>query len=451
MFEKRVSPVGFYPLVASGSPIPASTLFGRLLQGHGKNVLYLHIPFCAQRCSFCFFYLYKAIPTLLTEYLSVLKDELRQIRQCAEGRPTIEAVFIGGGSPSVLSGDQIAELMAAVNENFSLPCGAEVTMEWYPGDGAEQDFRAAVRNGVTRMSFGAQALTAQRARQLRLHHGAEQVRLSVERAFAAGVQSVNVDLISCLPTESEEELASEIEAAMNMRCTFISVNPLEIIPRSPLSTRYKARSDYISDAEVARRVDFTNQLFRDHGWHQQRFFNYHKPGFGHRYNEVSALPLANIIGCGAGAYGWVDGIAYVNPTDLSGYTAEVRGARGVRGNSCRARADEVQRSYVITALLELAVDADAYRKAFGGKLEEDFADELKMLLTAGALVHNGQRYELTSCGRVWGDNVCSLFYSEQQRRALGKRFDAEAVHHYSPAELKYFGRRKQGEIANPAL
>jgi oxygen-independent coproporphyrinogen-3 oxidase len=450
-FQERIQPIGFYPLPTG--PAQPGDLHRRLCEepkptraeGH---VLYLHVPFCHQRCAFCFFFENLYRDDLWTRYFAALKSNLAQLASQPFIRGLrIDAIFFGGGSPNVFAAHELEELLGSISSGFNLKEGCEITMEWYPTDMSRSKLQTAYDSGVTRLSFGIQAFSPERSKLLRLTHTLEQSREIIENALEIGFKNVNIDLITCLPGETKEELENELLLAHSFHGGGISVNPLEFIPTTPLqvmSERGKMPEKVALEKKLAA-ISLTNQTLKELGYVQQRFFNFHLPGKQHLYNHLSARPFCNIIAAGPGAYGIINDYVYVNHKSLESYLTSVEQGELPVLSGSRVPFHELKLSYIVTSLLEMELYGDEYARAFGARLEDDFGDVLESQTKRGLIAKVGDdKYALTEFGALWGDNVCFEYYSDEQAGLLDLRFANKSKKqygfHYAPTAAAVIGK-----------
>jgi oxygen-independent coproporphyrinogen-3 oxidase len=440
-FENRIKPIGFYPLPKEPAKHDDFEHVVHASHPLSRSLLYIHIPFCRQRCAFCFFFdnLYRE-PQWRTFFANLLSDLNSKADLPAVAQSTIGAIFIGGGSPNVLSPDELGLLLQTIKTRFTLAPDCEITLEWYPADQSPEKLAVAKSGGVNRLSIGVQSLDRQRSQRLYLHHTPDQSRSIVEMAIGAGIENVNIDLITCLPGETPEELRAELLTAAAFNSGGISPNPLEVIQETPLQTIASAKQTQLSFEQRLDHWTFIRDILLDLGYVQQRFCNYHLPGKQHRYNRISAMPYTNIVATGPGAYGIVNGYVYVNHKDINAYSKaiEAQTQPTLTGNSVSN--DEMKRSHIVTSLLEMEIWPDIYQDHFGSSFINDFGEILESQLARGLIAPTGDgNFRLTPLGALWGDNLCLEYYSEDQAALLGLRFSRSKNksygYHYAPAAV----------------
>ena len=199
--------------------------------------LYIHLPWCVRKCPYCDFNSYTAGDTTpRARYLDALLVDLRSEAKRAAGRPLI-SVFLGGGTPSLFPPDEIACLLAAVDDEFELADGIEITMEANPGTvecGDPAGYQAA---GVNRLSIGAQSFNSESLRTLGRIHVVDDIIRAADEARAAGVENFNVDLMYALPGQSVVAALHDIEQAARLGPAHISWYQLTLEPNTVFHAR----------------------------------------------------------------------------------------------------------------------------------------------------------------------------------------------------------------------
>lgn len=441
---ERKKPIGFYPL-----PLPdqnSQQLSNRLheppdsIKQSDNNLLYLHIPFCKQRCPFCFFYTNAFRENTWRNYYELLKNHITKFARTPRIRSmTFAAMFIGGGSPNVLSASELSEITSSIFSNFRTTNDFELTLEWYPGDTDLEKLKTAKSSGVTRVSFGSQTFDPHVASLLGQKHTPADSRKLIDAALHLGFESLNVDLMLALPGQSFESFEADTRELANLKVPGITVNPLEVIPGTPLSAH--RRAEQLEDEHKIRfsLIRDAYELLYSLGYKQQRFFNFYRDEKIHRYNRLSAAPHTSIVGMGSGSYGVVDNFAYVLDSNLNSFCQRIAQEDFPTISSVAISDEEAKRAYLVTSILELRILENEFRDTFGEPIQKQFGSILKKLVDHGLLCRTDEGWQLSREGALWGDNVASEFFSEQQNALLEQRFSPSAPqvkgHHYAPTAL----------------
>ncbi len=276
--------------------------------------LYVHLPFCVARCPYCDFVVYAGAdargPRSRTErvYEAVGRElELRADAldavfgpPGAGKRPPLGSVYFGGGTPSLVPGEWLERLLATVRARFGLAPGAEITLEANPGPDERGDLAAFRRLGVNRVSFGAQSLDAAELRRIGRRHSPEDVAAAVAEARAAGIESVNLDLLYDVPGQSLESWEATLRAALRLAPDHLSLYALTLddpeaeglareggdhLPTTPGARRWRERARPEQDDDrAAAQYELASELLAGEGWHGYEISNWARPGHESRHN-----------------------------------------------------------------------------------------------------------------------------------------------------------------------
>ncbi len=278
--------------------------------------LYVHLPWCAKKCPYCDFNSFTARGTPPRErYVAALRRDLDLSRQLAGGRELV-SVFIGGGTPSLFSPAEIADILAAVRERFALRDDAEITMEANPGTvecGSLAGYREA---GVNRLSIGAQSFDNASLGILGRIHERGAIEASVREARAAGFDNLNLDLMYCLPGQDVDQALADIDAAAALEPEHLSWYHLTLEPNTVFHER---PPEGLPDEGVAADIqDAGASRLKDLGYEQYEVSAWARDGRRCRHN-LNYWEFGDYLAAGAGAHGKVtmaDGIRrYARPAN----------------------------------------------------------------------------------------------------------------------------------------
>jgi len=421
-YTDRARPIGFCPLPdrrVGGDEFaslyrPVPELGGR------TGLLYVHVPFCTQRCSFCRFFSGMYSDEKAEGYVSTALAQVErwaELRRRDEGAGLIEAVFVGGGSPSSLPAHQLSRLLDGVRDRLPFAAGSEITVEWYPADLGPRRFEAALACGVDRFSFGVQSFDDDVLRSMGSRHSAaDAVAATGQAASAAGV-TFNIDLMANVPGQQLGSHVDDIATAISTGAHNISLNPLELTPGTPLAARAAAIGFDEVDAEKRRWLELTRHHLQEKGFVHQRARNFVRPGAKHRYNAATVGVSYDIVPVGPGAYGFVGGWAVHVEPDLATWHGLVSDGSLAVSAVCEPSTDELKRSFLVTSLLELEIDWQRYMSTFGSDPLADFPS-LATLATFGALTTVGEVLRLVDPAILYADDISYELYSESQRESF---------------------------------
>ena len=288
------------------------------------DAAYLHIPFCRRRCHYCDFATGRGTPDLIERYVSALCQQIEQLPQSAVA---LQTVFFGGGTPSLLSPQQLQRILEALFERQPLAANAELSLEANPGtiDRAKlSGYRAA---GMNRISLGAQAFQPELLAACGRLHGVEEIYRAVDDLQAVGFDNFNLDLIFGLPEQTLADWQASLAAVVAIAPPHVSLYDLTI----EVGTRF-GRLYQPGDAPLPSDAD-TVQMYRQAiatlgaaGYEHYEISNFARPGAQCRHNRVY-WENRSYHGLGMGATGYVGGQRYEQPRHLADYFQEVAAGR----------------------------------------------------------------------------------------------------------------------------
>lgn len=261
--------------------------------------LYIHIPWCVQKCPYCDFNSHAQkgeIPqqAYVDHLLADLDQELAQVA----GR-TLHTLFIGGGTPSLLSGEALQRLLDGVRARLPLDTDAEITLEANPGSVEAERFSAYQRAGVNRISLGIQSFSADKLRRLGRIHGPQEAIAAARLAVGLGLRSVNLDLMHGLPQQRQEEALDDLRQAIALNPPHLSWYQLTIEP----NTLFGSRPPPLPDDDALWAIfEQGDRLLRESGYQQYETSAYALPGSQCQHN-LNYWRFGDYLGIGCGAHG----------------------------------------------------------------------------------------------------------------------------------------------------
>lgn len=328
--------------------------------------LYVHLPWCAKKCPYCDFNSYTARGTPPRQrYVDALAVDLSLSRELAGGRELV-SMFIGGGTPSLFTPDEIAEILATVRGEFTLADDAEITMEANPGTvecGSLAGYRDA---GVNRLSIGAQSFDNRALAMLGRIHERDAIAASVNEARDAGFDNLNLDVMYCLPGQDVAGALADIDAAAALEPEHLSWYHLTLEPntvfhaRPPEGLPGDSLAADIQDAGAARLVE--------HGFEQYEVSAWARGGRSCRHN-LNYWQFGDYLAAGAGAHGKVtlkDGIRrYARPANPEAWMQALE-APGPQLETAPVAADDLVFEFMLNALrLTSGFDASLFERSTG--------------------------------------------------------------------------------------
>lgn len=384
--------------------------------------LYLHIPFCRHRCSYCDFNTYTSLSSLQADYAAALAAEVAQAGRLARAhyghRPAAHTIFFGGGTPSLMTPAELALILTAVSHNFTLHPAAEISMEANPGTVDERYLTAVRALGINRLSFGVQSVVASELALLEREHDFGTVVTAVAQARAAGFDNFNLDLIYGVPGQTLASWQESVEAVLTLRPTHLSLYCLTIEPGTPMQRWLENGRFAPPDPDLAaEQYEWATQRLAAAGFDHYEISNWALPGrqCEHNLTYWRNLPY---LGLGAGAHGYAAGQRYHIVRQPRVYLRRMTEGQPTAYPLTAAVADshhltraEAMADTVMTQLrlLNEGLDLAAFAGTFGESLQVAFPGEVERLTEWGLVWERNGRLLLTEQGRFLSNQVFYRF------------------------------------------
>ena len=362
--------------------------------------IYIHIPFCATKCIYCDFFSVAVTAEKRSAYLAALSKEYDARLGELQGEE-VGTLYIGGGTPSLLSVDEIAGLVSMP----VLSADAEVTVEVNPDDVTLDFVDGLKRAGVNRVSMGVQSFCDEELEFLRRRHNAAQAKAAVATLRDGGIANLSIDLIYGIPGQSVESWTKSLEEAVALNTPHVSAYSLTYEEGTRL-TRMRDRGDF-SELDDDLTVALFEQLaatLHDAGYEQYEISNFAKPGWHSRHNSAY-WDFTPYLGLGASAHSFDGKVRRYNPLSLKEYLEKVDAAGVAYEEECET-ADQLYDEWVMTRLRTRAgMCLDDLEKRFGKKRRQYAAQVVDRHIADGCLVREGSVVRLTRHGVMLSDMV----------------------------------------------
>lgn len=373
--------------------------------------LYLHIPFCSRRCSYCDFNTYTSLSELQPAYAAALAAEIRQMAG-PELRPA-HTVFFGGGTPSLLTPGELTAVLAALRETFALTAAAEITLEANPNT-VDRPYLEALRElGVNRLSFGAQSAVPDELALLGRDHDFAAVATAVDAARAAGIANLNLDLIYGVPGQTADSWAQSVRAALALRPDHLSLYCLTIEAGTPMQRWLQSGQIAAPDPDLAaEQYALACVLLAEAGYEHYEISNWALPGRRCAHN-LTYWRNGEYLGLGAGAHGHAAGYRYWVVRQPRVYLRRVAQGDGryplssaVAGKQVLTRADRIADTLITQLrLLDEGVSVDWFAQQFGATPAEQYGATWQQLFDWGLLCEVDGWVRLTERGWFLSNQV----------------------------------------------
>ncbi len=365
--------------------------------------LYIHIPFCRSRCAYCAFTTYAGMEDSLPAYVDAVVGEIAFMGQNA-GAISSHTLYLGGGTPSLLSPAQAERLIGACRDHLGLMDGAEITLEANPDTVDEAKLAGYRLVGVNRLSVGVQSTQPEELRLFNRCHTVEQAELAIRVARAAGFDNVSIDLIYGAPHQTRESWRSSLDTGLGWQPEHVSLYGLTLEEGTPLTAMVERGEIDAPDPDLAADMyEDAQERLEQAGLEQYEISNWARAGHASRHNRQYWLNRP-YLGIGVGAHGSAGGRRVWNVASIAEYIRRMEEAqeRPFPFSPANEDYEEIDEGLAKSEtmilglrLVEEGVDRAGYQARFGEPVEASFGPVLHEL-EAGRLVEsNGERIRLT--------------------------------------------------------
>ena len=379
--------------------------------GHGKRpeAVYIHIPFCTNKCFYCDFNSYVLKDQPVMDYLQALESEMeRTVREHPPG--TIKSIFVGGGTPTVLKPREMEYFLKTVRKHFGdWDQNIEFSMEANPGTTDLEKLTVMREGGVNRLSFGVQAFQNELLSGIGRIHDTDDVYRSLENARKAGFSNMSIDLMFGLPNQTLEMLSESVSRALELQLPHYSIYSLKVEENTLFHTLYhKNQLPLPSEEDELNMYLLLMDRMKQAGYKQYEISNFAKPGFESRHNMAYWLN-EDYYGLGAGAHGYVGRRRHMNIKGVNPYNEAAR--KGLpRLETIDVSREEAMEDFVMVGLRMLdGISRDHFEQQFNTSLDVVFARPLDKMVKAGLLEDTDEGYKLSDKGVLFGNEVFAEF------------------------------------------
>ena len=344
------------------------------MQNKEELSLYIHIPFCVRKCGYCDFLSAPADEKARDRYVQALLMEIERYQGTETADRKIKTLYIGGGTPSILSVDQLNCIMQKIKCTFNFCDDIEASMEMNPGTASKEKCRALYQMGINRLSIGLQSTNDKELKTLGRIHSYEDFLNTYAWCREAGFQNINVDLMAALPYQTVESYTTGLRKIIRLAPEHISAYSLILEEGTPFYQKYNSGCYPLPDEEQERLMyRETEQILAQAGYERYEISNYAKKGYACRHNLVY-WQGGDYLGLGLGSSSYMDGVRFHNTTDFDTYVNQDAYVEDREELSVQAKMEE----FMFLGLRVMAgVSGTEFEKRFGKTMEDVYGDVLR--------------------------------------------------------------------------
>jgi oxygen-independent coproporphyrinogen-3 oxidase len=387
--------------------------------------IYVSVPFCRSKCSFCNFASGVFSREKMQRYVERLQQDVENAEAVAHDLGAVldlqaDSIYLGGGTPSTLSSSQLRQVFLAVRSSFDVQSDSEITVECAPGTLSPEVIDALVTSGVNRVSLGVQSFVDQEAAAVGRLHTRAQTLSDIDRLRAAGISNINVDLIAGLPHQTESSWRESLEKVVEIGVPHVSVYILEVDEDSRLGreliaggTKYHAH--HVPNADLAADLYLEAvEFFENNGIRQYEISNFARAGCESKHN-LKYWTRQPYIGFGLDSHSMLPVAHSQVDTPVALRLATTDNLDQFLAGPQRSevtyvsQTNSLEESMFLGLRLNTGIDLNEIEQQTGRSPAQEFASEIKELLDLGLLEQSGTSLRLTGQGRILSNEVFERF------------------------------------------
>lgn len=368
--------------------------------------LYIHIPFCKKKCNYCDFPSYGGKEALIPDYIEALKAEIGYYSSVYD-RPRIRTIYVGGGTPTLLTEGAISSLFESVKKDFEVMSEAEITFEANPGTVTIDKLKALIDSGVNRISLGVQTFNNDLLKKLGRIHLEHEITEAYEMIRGAGFRNVNLDLIFALPGGSVNDWQDSLVKAIKLNPEHISTYNLQVEEGTPFHAEKLEGGLLLPDEEDELKMyKIAIAFLKENGYKHYEISNFARDGFECEHNKAY-WTLQDYIGVGAGAHSFIKNVRSENSPHIDRYLA--KDFSNIKTEHVNTKKESMQEMVFLGLRLTNGFNLNDFTRRFGIGFREIYKKELAELTEEGMLEMDGKNVRLTEKGLYLANEVFKKF------------------------------------------
>ena len=367
--------------------------------------LYIHIPFCVKKCEYCDFYSLCDL-SLKTKYVNALIAQIKDFRSEAKNK-LVDTIYFGGGTPSLLSGDDMLLIMKAVRSVFRIAEEAEISMEANPGTLNPEKLSAYREAGINRLSLGLQSADSEELKRLGRIHTREEFESSFLLARLEGFQNINVDIMYALPDQTEQTLSDTLDYVIALDPDHISFYGLKIEPETPFGRDETIEAALpVEDTQADMYLNSVEKL-ENAGFLQYEISNFSKPGFECIHN-LKNWKCRDYLGFGPAAHSFFDGKRFSYKKDINAFIADPLKRDQLYDEYEQLTYGDVAWQFVMLGFrLRLGIDVIEYEERFGDDFDARYLEKMAPFIDKQYILKTKNGYRLSRRGLLISNYILS--------------------------------------------
>lgn len=372
--------------------------------------LYVHIPFCERKCNYCDFNSSVSKEGQRSKYLKTLIEEIKRVSLSYKNN-NVDSIFIGGGTPSILSVNEITVLVSALKDNFSIENNLEFTIEANPNSIDEEKLKTYLGIGINRISFGAQSFQDKELEILGRIHRAKDIYKVINLSKKVGFKNVSLDLMEGIPLQTMDSFMDSLNKAVELDVNHISVYGLIIEEDTIFYKWYKEGTLSLPSEETERKMYRECKRFlKDNEYFQYEISNFSKKGFESKHN-LKYWEGKDYLGLGLGSHSKVNNKRFENVSSYSDYLDLIKNNKSTIINIENLKEQDLINEYIVFGIRKTkGINLLGFKKTFNLNFLKEYSQEIDKNVKNGYIKVNDDYLFLTDLGMDFSNKVELDFY-----------------------------------------
>lgn len=371
--------------------------------------IYVHIPFCKHKCSYCDFCSYENKNDLIKNYINCLIQEVLEVAQnnkldIKEGRDKellVKTIYIGGGTPSFIDSKYIVEIVEAIKQNYTIADKAEITIEVNPGTVTLEKLQDYFKCGINRLSIGLQSTYDALLKQLGRIHTYKEFLDTYYLAREVGFKNINVDLMLGLPCQSLQEIQNSVEEVIGLNPEHISIYSIIVEENTKLAKQIENKELVLPEEKIEREMYWkTKEILEKNGYIHYEISNFAKEGYESKHN-CDCWNQKEYIGFGVAAHSYTNGVRYSNIESVEEYINNYNNKEQEKNFIFHEKQDALakQKEFMLLGLRKInGISVQEYKNRFIANPIFLFHEQLEKLVNEELIEIDGDTIKLTGKG-----------------------------------------------------
>ncbi len=384
-----------------------------ILPWSNRAGIYVHIPFCKKKCPYCDFYSI----TDLKQLDSFVRAAIKEIELLQVATPSVDTVYFGGGTPSLLNPEHILSILDAVRRKFAFQDDVEFTLEVNPGTITRQKLAEYAQLGVNRINIGVQSFEDRFLKTLGRIHNARDAMLSIESARQAGFDNIGIDLMYGIPGQNSRSWKKELNAALMFSPEHISCYMLTLDPNTPMASAIRKKEiKPLTENAAGRLFEMTHRVLTNAGYIHYEISNYAKNSSWASRHNLKYWFFAPYIGIGPSAHSFVNGLRYWNVPSVKEYICRVEaGKLPHAGSEMPDKDQQILEAIYLGLRCSQGICMADFDKRFAVGFEAQFCRAVSLLEKKHLLARHDGHCRLTPKGMRFLDSIVQYLVCDMDR------------------------------------